>query len=86
MSYTCRITAAVKDTSGDNANINATLIVTDDANADAVVMTRIIPTNGMNGDQLKAYGAQLISAFLIRDSFYPTIKAAADANFILAQG
>lgn len=86
MSYTCRITAAVKDATGDNANIIATLVVTDDSNADAVVMTKQVPTNGMNGDQLKAFGMSLIQQFLVRDSFYPTIKAAADASFILAQG
>lgn len=85
MSYTCRITAAVKDTSGDNANINATLVVSDDATG-LPVLTRVIPTNGMNGDQLKAYGMSLLQPFLVRDSFYPTIKAAADAQFILAQG
>lgn len=86
MSYTCKITAAVIDNSGGNANIIATLVVADDAAPTVPILTRSVPTNGMNGDQLKAYAGTLISSLLVRDSFYPTIKAAADAQFILAQG
>lgn len=85
MPYTCKITNAALDASGQNANINVTLVITNDADG-AIVQTRIIPTNGLTGDQLKAFAAQLISALVVRDTFFPTVKAAADAQFILAQG
>lgn len=85
MSYTCKIIAATIDNTGQSANINATLQITLDSDG-SVVQTRVVPTNGMTGDQLKAYAAQMVSALVVRDSFFPTIKAAADASFILAQG
>lgn len=85
MPYTCKITNAAVDTTGQNANINITLVITNDADS-SVVLTRVIPTNGINGNQLKALAAQLVSTFVVRDDFYPVVKAAADGQFILAQG
>lgn len=85
--YNAFLTVAALDNSGQNANINITIEIRKD-NGD-VVQTRVVPTNGMNGDQLKAYAGSLISGLVVRDGFYTTVlqpAASVPGGFLLAQG
>lgn len=84
MSWTAKLTAAAIDPSGTNANIKLTIQIKNDQTNE--VQTREVPSNGMTGPQLVAYAQQQISLLNLRDGFLPTLQAATDPGFILAQG
>lgn len=86
MSWTAKLTGAILDASGQNANISLTIMLTNDQTNET--QTRVVPSNGMNGDQLKAYASSLIGALNVRDGFFVTLQAAAQipGGFLLAQG
>lgn len=86
MSWTAKLTGAALDTAGQNANITLTITLTNDQTNET--QTRTVPSNGMNGDQLKAAAGQMIGALNVRDGFFTTLQAAAatPGGFLLAQG
>lgn len=86
MSWTAKLTGATLDATGLNSNITLTITLTNDQTQE--VQTRVVPSNGMNGDQLKAYALGLIGALNVRDGFFVTLQAAAQTpgGFLLAQG
>jgi hypothetical protein len=82
--WVCKITSAVQDASGGNANINITLTATNSVSNE--VQTRILPGSNWTAVGLKYHAEQLIKSLNERDAALPIAQAAATAQTTLATG
>lgn len=84
MTWTCKMPTAVKDTSGNSANINCTLNFTNDQSSE--VQTRTFPINTGVAEDIVLFAQNIINSLNKRDALFPQLQAATDPSFIIAQG
>ncbi len=83
--WTAKLTAAILDPVGNNANIQLTITLTNTVTSE--VQTRLVTGSNFTVNSIKAMGEAMIAALVIRDSTLVTaVTAIGGSGVIIATG